>query len=404
MPFDIRAIEGAELDTMLVVDQRGFGGPPPGAGVSRSWAEAELERTRCVFDRGEMVACSRAYSFELTMPGGARVPVAAVSAVAVQPTHRRRGILTEMIGALHEDARERGEAASVLTASEGAIYGRFGYGIATWRQSLAGDPRTTRFTAPLDDGGRMRLVERAEAEKLLPAVYERARARAGMVSRPDFWWPAVFWGLAHGEDKAFFVAVHEDGRGEADGYVAYELSGEWNRGIADKQLLVWDIQSTSRECHAALWRYLFGVDLVGSVAATNVAIDDPLRLLVADPRRIRTEFVNDGLWVLPLDPAALLASRSYAVAGALAIEVHDPGGGRARVELQGNREGAAVVRTTRSPDIVCGAATLGACALGGNRWTAMAAAGLVDEERAGALRDADLMFSATPQPAMLSYF
>ena len=79
-----------------------------------------------------MMGAARAYSFELTMPGGALVSVAAVSAVAVQPSHRRRGVLSSMIAAFAGRPGTR-RVAAALTASEGAIYGRFGYGPATWR-------------------------------------------------------------------------------------------------------------------------------------------------------------------------------------------------------------------------------------------------------------------------------
>src|SRR4051812_22705878 len=103
---------------MLVADQRGFGMGPARPGASRSWAEAELDRTRVAFEGGEIVGVSRNYSFELTLPGGAQVPAAAVSWVAVMPTHRRQGVLTRLIAALHDDARARDEPAAILTASE----------------------------------------------------------------------------------------------------------------------------------------------------------------------------------------------------------------------------------------------------------------------------------------------
>src|SRR5690348_15893390 len=119
--LEVRSVSEAELPTMLEVDRRGFGAPPRSKERADSWVRGELDRTRCAFDAGALIGCSRAYSFEMTMPGGASVPVAAVSSVAVQPTHRRRGALTAMIGALRDDARARGDVASVLTASESVI-------------------------------------------------------------------------------------------------------------------------------------------------------------------------------------------------------------------------------------------------------------------------------------------
>jgi predicted acetyltransferase len=404
VPYEIRAIRPDELDRLLLADQRGFGGSPQSPDAPRSWAEAELDRTRVAFEDDEIVGVSRNYTFELTVPGGATVPAAAVSWVAVLPTHRRRGVLTQMMAALHDDARAHDEPVAMLTASESVIYGRFGYGVATWRLGLSADRARIEFIDP-DDAGRMRMLAREEADKVLPEVYERTRLlRGGMVSRPDFWWPQVFWGFFGGDGKkAFFTAVHTDADGNDDGFVAYEINDEWNRGLPDRRLLVWDMQAVDAPVQAALWKYVFGVDLIGTVAATNSPIDDPLRRLVTDSRRVRVDFVNDGLWLAPLEPAPLLAARRYTVDGRVVIEVHAPDGTSHRVALEGGPDGAQCTPTTATPDLVCGTATLGACALGGNRWSELARTGLV-EGRADVLMRADAMFMATPEPALLSGF
>ena len=130
----------------------------------------------------------------------------------------------------------------MLTASESTIYGRFGYGPATWRLGCSIDRVAGRFARPVGDTGRVRMVTRGEADPIYQEVYEQARkARAGMVSRPEFWWPEVFWVTEPGH--AFFEAVHEDEHGQPDGYVSYEIKGEWHGGVADRQLIVWDIQA-----------------------------------------------------------------------------------------------------------------------------------------------------------------
>jgi predicted acetyltransferase len=405
VPYEIRAIRPDELDRLLLADQRGFGGSPASPDASRSWAEAELDRTRVAFEDDEIVGVSRNYSFELTVPGGALVPAAAVSWVAVLPTHRRRGVLTQMIEALHEDARTRGEPIAMLTASESVIYGRFGYGVATWRLGLSAERARIEFIDP-DAAGRMRMLTREEAEKVLPELYDRTRLlRGGMVSRPSFWWPQVFWDFMGGHGKkAFFTAVHTDASGSDDGFVAYEISDDWNRGLPDRRLLVWDMQAVDGNARAALWKYVFGVDLIDKIVATNSPIDDPLRRLVTDGRRVQVDFVNDGLWIAPLDPAPLLAARRYTIEHAFVIEVHAPDGTSRRFALEGGPDGAQCVPSSASPDLVCSTATLGACALGGNRWSELAETGLVDAVGAEALARADAMFMSTPEPALLSGF
>ena len=404
MPFAVRPITDDELPTMLEVDRRGFGAPPRTPDRADSWVRAEIGRTQCAFDEGTMIGCSRAYPFELTMPGGACVPVAGVSSVAVPPTPRRRGVLRTMIDALHRDAQERGEVGSVLTASESIIYKRFGYGAATWRLGCTLAHEHARLARPVADPGRVRLVARGEADLCYREVYEQARrGRAGMVSRPDYWWPEVFWVTEPG--RALFDAVHEDADGRADGYVAYEVKGEWYGGFADRRMVVHDLQASNPVARAALWEFVFGVDLIVKITATNLPPDEPLRFMLADPRQLRTDFFNDSLWLLPLDAAALLAARTYAGAGRLTIEIVDPDGSRSQYALEGSPEGATCrVRDTAAPDLSCPRSTLGALLLGGNSWALLHQAGELDEHTPGSVARADAMFATAPAPATLTWF
>lgn len=405
MSFEIRAIASDEVDALLVADQRGFGGPLPRPGSSRTWTEAELDRTRVAFESGRMIGTSRTYSFELTMPGGAYLPVAAVSWVSVLPTHRRQGVLTRLMAAMHDDARDRGEPAAILTASESSIYGRFGYGVSAWRLAISAQRAHIAFarTDPLD--GRVRIVARDEAERVLPDIYERARAtRAGMVTRPDFWWTQVFWDFMVGRAKAWFVGVHVDTDGNDDGYVVYNISGEDVGGLYDRRLSIIDMQSQSPETTIALWRFVFGVDLIATVDAHNLAIDDPLRHVLVDGRRVRVDAISDHLWLAPLDPERVLASRTYSVPGRLVLEVHSPEGSAITVAVESGADGTSCFVTQDAPDLICDSRVLGMCALGGNRWSELAAAGRVDVRRSESLVLADAMFLATPAPALLSFF
>jgi predicted acetyltransferase len=223
------------------------------------------------------------------------------------------------------------------------------------------------------------------------------------VSRPDFWWPEVFWITEPGH--ALFDVVHEDEHGRPDGYVSYEVKGEWHGGLADRQVQVWDLQATSAKTRAALWEYLFGVDLIVSITATNLPVDEPLRFLLADVRAMRTDYLIDSVWVLPLDAAALLASRTYAASGKLVIEIVDPDGSRSQVALDGGPDGAqSVEQPSATPDLCCSRATLGALSLGGTSWATFAGAASVDENSPGAIALADAMFATAPAPATVSWF
>jgi predicted acetyltransferase len=405
MPFEIRAVGEDEIDDLMFADELGFGHEPSRPGTSRSWATAELDRTRVAFDSGRIVGVSRVYSFELTMPGGTLLPAAAVSWVSVLPTHRRRGVLTQMMAAMHDDARARAEPAAILTASESAIYGRYGYGVAAWRLAITAERARIAFAGPDDDDGSVRLVTRAEAVIALPPIYERTRGtRAGMVSRPDFWWPQVFWDYVVPPKKACFYAIHTNAGGRDDGYVAYEVDGDWVGGLPQRKLTVVDMQAESSATWISLWRFVFGVDLVATVSAVNQPIDDPLRHVVTDGRHVRVDYVNDHLWLAPLDPRAVLAARSYTVPGRVIIEVHAPDGTTSTVAVESDANETSCVATTEAPDLVCDAAVLGMCALGGNRWSELADAGRVDVGRTEVLALADAMFLTIPAPALLSGF
>ena len=109
------------------------------------------------------------------MPGGALLPAAAVSWVSVLPTHRRRGVLTQMMAAMHDDARARDEPAAILTASESSIYGRFGYGVAAWRLGAHRRARAaSRSRGPTTTTAACASSTRDEAERVLPRDLRRA--------------------------------------------------------------------------------------------------------------------------------------------------------------------------------------------------------------------------------------
>ena len=97
------------------------GSPEPSTWLDQhpAWGALDVDRTLAGFEGDELVATSRNYSLELTVPGGASLPAAGVSAVTVRPTHRRRGVLRQMMRGLLDEAAGRGEPVAMLTASEG---------------------------------------------------------------------------------------------------------------------------------------------------------------------------------------------------------------------------------------------------------------------------------------------
>jgi len=192
--------------------------------------------------------------------------------------------------------------------------------------------------------------------------------------------------------------VHEDG-GEARGYATYRIREDWTGGTPGFELRVEDLQAADDRARAALWRYLVAVDLVATVSA-RVAVDDPLRWMTADPRRVRVTGWGDGIWVRLVDPGVALAGRRYAVAGRLALEVGDPFRPEAAGTwvLEGGPDGAACARGPGPADLALDARDLAAASLGGASLRLLAGAGRVRELVPGALARADAMFAAAPLP------
>lgn len=393
MALDVRVIRPDEFEIFRRVDQLAFQfAPEKGEDRPDSWARGELDRAFGAFGGGEMVGIGRNYSFDVTVPGGRRVPAAAVSWIGVLPTHRRRGVLTAIMAALADDARRHGEAVSILTASEATIYSRFGYGSAIDRVGFTIESGHGAFVAGWRDGGRVRLVEPAEAERLFPLVYEATRGVVGSVARPDFWWPEVLFGFP-GEAK--FHVVHETD-GVVDGHALYSVVGDWAGGIPDRTVDVIDLQAADDHARLALWRYLLDIDLTVRVKSHQVPLHDPVRWTLADPRRRRVDFVNDGLWVKIVDAVAALEARTYDHDDDLVLAV-DGAGYRVTV-----RDGAA--RCTRSDDpadVTMTGAALGAVWLGQRHLGELPGVHATDPST---LRRAERLFATHERAAMLSYF
>ena len=144
----------------------------------------EPERSLAVFDGARIVGTAGVYTRALTVPGGP-VPAACVTAVGVVPTHRRRGLLTRMMRRQLEDVHARGEALAALWASEPAIYGRFGYGLAARSAQLS--VRTpAAVAAPVS--GATTVVAPADAIERVAPVYDAVRReRPGHLDRTPAW-------------------------------------------------------------------------------------------------------------------------------------------------------------------------------------------------------------------------
>jgi len=402
--IEVRAISESEIPAFVRADAAGFGENEQLAEDSPRWIAAELDRTRAGFDHDELVATSRGYSLELTVPGGALLPAAGVSSVAVLPTHRRRGILRAMMTALLDDAVERGEPIAMLIASEGGIYGRFGFGVTMQAARLELDVRDVTFAGP-PPPGRLRLVAPDELRKQAPDLYERIRrVHPGAVSRSEIWWSEQQYDK---RDGTRFDVLYESETGVVDGFVTYSMKDRWQPDPAHR-LRVRDFVAATPTATHALWRYLCEVDLVRTLYANRVPLDSPLPWLLASPRAATPRGIYDFVWTRVLDVPAALGARTYATDGRLVLGVHDgsrpDGAAHGTFLLEGGPDGATVSATSAAPDLVCSVDALSTVWLGGVRWTTLAAADRIEERTPGALATADAMFASTPLPFPFTWF
>jgi predicted acetyltransferase len=348
-----------------------------------------------------VVGTLRSFTTDPVAPGGTRVVTSALTNVTVSPTHRRQGLLTNMITRDLNESKERGEVLSALIAAEYPIYGRFGYGPAVASVELLIEARA-RFRAPADRGT-VELVDPSSMRDQLPPVYETARrAWPGAVPRPDRWWD-VELGLAPfpSRDNRYprFLAVSRDPDGTIDGFVTYTTEEIWERNRPVGILRVEDLIGVDDAATARLWRYCLEIDWIHQVRAFGRSVDELLPWLLVDARLAFEDRRGDLQWVRVLDPAAALAGRRCLCAGSETLEIVDPFGLAAgRFTLEGGPDGAQCRPTTSDADLVLAVDVLGAIYLGGVSLLSMARGGGVEEITPGALARADAMFRGQVAP------
>jgi predicted acetyltransferase len=392
----LRRATAADLPAIAEADGRAFG---------THYTDTDLDDARLLFDPDRyllaydssggtdaIVGVTGSYPFDVTLPGGATLPVPGISWVSVAVTHRRRGILRALMTEQHRGFVADRVAVSLLTASEGGIYSRFGYGVATEHRTVEIDRQRAELRRDVSDPGGVREVGTAEMRRLAPPIHRRwAALTPGAVSRNDGWWDTL---LADREGQrdgatALFHLVHPDG------YVSYR------RAHAGRTCRIVDMATATDEAYVALWATLLALDLVDTIAWRSMAVAEPLQFLLADPRPLRTVDQRDGMWARVLDVPTALAARRYGTEIDVVLDVHDPfldRGGRFR--LRGGPDGAeCAAADDGAPVVGIEMAALGTLLFGGGDAGSLARAGLLAADDPAVLRRLDAAFRGerTPQ-------
>ncbi|MBO0654635.1 GNAT family N-acetyltransferase [Streptomyces triculaminicus] len=409
--MEIRPTTDKDLDVFVDTLHAAFGlfpETPAEGGGGLWWSALETDRNLLAMTAdGRPVGTAGAYSFELTLPGEIIVPASGVTAVGVLPSHRRQGVLSAMMRHQLAELRARGEFLSVLLASEALIYGRFGYGPATYTQRLTVPRHQAAFALPRargtadapatgSDTGSIELLRRAECGAILEEVYDRyRRAQPGALSRPHRWW-ALGAGRPPVSPAPRYVAVHRDADGVPDGYASYSLESG--------TLTVDETIATDDAVSAALDRFVLGHDLVTQVVFKHLPPGHPLRWQLADFRAGQVSD-DDWLWVRLLDVPRALTARGWFTDGELVLDVDDPFLGEHGRYLLTVRDGKAdCVPTDREPDLSLDVRDLGSVYLGGTAPSTLVRAGHIRAHHPGAAALADALFRADRPPHCLHWF
>jgi predicted acetyltransferase len=404
----LRAVSDSDdFDAFMATSYGVFLQDPQQDEIDLMRAFTEYDRMFGFHDGTRWVSTAGAFGKQVVLPGGGTTPVAAVTAVTVSPSHRRRGLLSAMMRHQLEDVRARGtEALAMLFASEAAIYGRFGYGMAAPVAELSGKVRELGFRpdVQLGDGS----VTHVDAETLLasgPELHQRAMMqRPGLMERTRPWWDNwIHDNEVRRKDagKLRFL-LHHEADGTASGFGIYRPKNSWtDRGQPNSELQVQEVLATNHRAYAKIWRYLLDMDLVRTFAYDGAAVDEPLLSLVADRRALSCQ-VRDGIYVRLVDMPRALTSRSYAAPVDVVLDVTDEvcAWNTGRLRLRGGPDGAEC-ETTRAPaDIAISARELGAIYLGGVSLQALANAGLVDELTPGSVHRTAIAFGWPVAPGV----
>lgn len=386
-------------DELLEIDQWAFAFDDEGLDAEPALLGFEWDRTFGAEVDGRLVGIYSVYSHRMPVPGG-EVPTAGLTWVGVHPQFRRRGVLSTMMRHHLETVRERGEPVSALFAAEPAIYGRFGYGLATRGMQLTLGRRVAMADVPGTYALTVRM-EKADADKHVPlvaAVFDRARAgRPGMVSRsssglqrrmladPPRWRQG---------GESLRVLLVEDQAGEVRGYALFRRKEHWEDTGPKGTVRVREAVTLDAAASAVLWARLADLDLMASVRTDSRPTDDPLVHQLVDIRAAEPR-VSDGMWTRLVDVAGALTARRYTREVDVVLDVVDAGCGwnAGRWRLAGGPDGAVCERTSAPADIAMDVRVLGSAYLGGETLAAHAAAGMVVEHTRGAVAAASQAFA-----------
>jgi len=251
--------------------------------LAASLETLEFDRTLAFFDGPEMVATAGIFSYDMTVPGGS-LPCGGVTRVSVRSTHRRRGLLTAMMRRQLDEMHERGEPLAALYASEAPIYGRFGYGLATYQAEIEIDRARAVFARPTAGRGRIVMVDAESAIPAFTRVWDQVRRdQPGMLALDERWLRYELVDLEINRQGAspHYRVLFQDEDNTPAGFAVYRIKMAWDPSGPSGTLRLESLIADTADAYAALWRHLLDIDLMVRISAEMRPPDEPLRFLLA---------------------------------------------------------------------------------------------------------------------------
>ena len=406
MAIEFRAARPDEMDEYAYSGRVGFGRSTAPVDLERDRVERPMqpEWTLCAFEDGVLAAKMAMLPFTISWNGG-WIDCGGVTAVSTLPTHRRRGLVGELMRRSMAAMREAGQPVAMLWATMSAIYQRFGYGNGFTNLLYDFDARRLSFVDEIETPGRCQLLDVAEVRPTIDGVYERfASQRTLMLRRGDDWWPRALHLLA-GAEAPLLAASYEE-QGKVLGYVVYGIDDAraWGRR-RDQRLQVFDLVWTTPAAHRALIQLLAGYDLAHSVRFPSLPADDPLFHQVQEPRLLNGS-LTDGALVRIVDLAPALEGRQFDADGRLTFALRDElcpwNTGTWRLDVEGGTASAKAAGGDAS--LMLSPCALAMLVCGYQSATALARAGLIACGDDDALERTSNLFRTRAAPFCMDHF
>lgn len=274
------------------------------------------------FIDGTLQGVVNGFAGAIALPGGTYVSHLAVTHVGVAPTQTRNGIARALLSEQLRRAHAQGYVVAGLRASDARIYGRYGYGIASWsvRQDVdltnGGRPKPERSTD-------LRVVDAFESFDLFQKIAAVVPSpRSASLQRWDGWWKIQEFRTRHGSTPHHAVVV--GAKGAERGYIRFHIQATDNWFTATQRTaIVDDLIAHDDDAWRALLGHVLSQDILHKVILPSRPVDDPLPRLVENARAVQTSELRDESWIRPLDLHKFLNARSYNATQDVVLRIED---------------------------------------------------------------------------------